>query len=183
VSRPGRAGAALVAALLCIAALPGLAAPTEVRDPNDARGWLDVRRVFKWGRPEHPGWRIVTGRRWRAKWLWDKGFLVLTLDTFGDPLPDYYVVIGSDGRGLDASLWRKRRGARDRRLRRVKAWRPDRRSVIVRLPLRHVFVGPRREHFGWFVQTLLTSRRCPRVCFDRVPDRGMITQPLPPHHL
>jgi hypothetical protein len=176
--RRRRALAATIAALLCATALPGIAASAEIRDPNDTPGWLEVRRVITWGREQRPAWRILTGPRWTARRLWDKGFLVLMLDTFGDARLDYHVVIASNGRGLEATLWRRRRRAPDRRLRRVDVWRPNRRNVVVRFRLGRVVVGPRRDHYRWFVETLLTARRCRRVCIDRVPNRGTVKHQL-----
>lgn len=40
-------------------------------------------------------------------------------------------------------------------------------------------IGERRLVYNWYVQTMFTGERCRRVCFDLVPDQGVVAEPLP----
>jgi hypothetical protein len=171
-----------IVALLVAAALavPSVTAHhARVTDPRDTRGPLDVRVVRSFG-TERPGWRITTYARWSNARIWDRGFVVVRLNTRGDRRANRYIVVTSDGRRLHAHLWQLRRNRRDRLVGRVAVWRPNRRTVTVRLPFERLNVGPRRVQYQWWVQTLWMGRGCPQVCIDRVPDRGRITEPLQP---
>jgi hypothetical protein len=170
----GRSVTALAAAALLL--VPSAAAArTVVRDPNDSPGLLDVRRVSRFGaRP--PVWKISTARRWSAARVQDRGYLLVFFDTFGDDRSDYYALVRSNGREMKARLMRDPRRARDRRIAYLTAWRRDKRSVSVRVPLRRM-TTPRRW-FVWRVETLLTGPRCKRVCFDVAPPSGR-REPLP----
>jgi hypothetical protein len=141
----------------------------KVGDPNDTTGVLDVRRVAG-GRPMRALFRVSTYARWSPKKIQDHGFVLVFLDTMPGRRFDYYVLARSNGRGMVAALYRDRTGKRDRRLRSVPAWRPDRRSVTVRVRLGKLRWPRRRDHYRWFAQTLYTSGKCRRVCFDVAPN-------------
>ena len=148
-----------------------------LRDPRDAPGLLDLSRVRS-GAGRTPGWTIATYARWTNRRLRDRGFFLVQLDTVGDGDPDYYALTRSTGGRLSARLFRHRRG-KDRGVSRLGVGRPDRRTARVRVPLRKM----RRRAGGtysWYVETLWTSDRCPRVCFDRAPDRGAVSEPPSP---
>ncbi len=173
-------------AIAALAVAVGLALPViamargpSLRDPNDTHGPLDVRRVFQAGK-KRPTWRVRTGPRWRAKRLYERGFTLVYLDTFGEPRADYYALIRSNGKRMRGSLHRDRTAPKpDRRISGLMVWRRDRRSVSVRVPLRKVFVPSRRDSFRWHVRTVTISRRCrSAACLDRAPDRGAIERPL-----
>jgi hypothetical protein len=147
-------------------------------DPNDTRGPLDVKSVRSWGRARRPGWRVITFARWSAERVWDRGFVMVFLDTRRSDRFDYYALVRSNGSKMRARLFRDRRRRRDRDLGPLAAWRPSRRSVSVRVPFRKLRVGDNRAFYRWQVQTLFTGSRCRRVCFDVVPDRGPVLEPL-----
>jgi hypothetical protein len=173
--------ALLVASLGALIAVPLLAgARTPLRDPNDTTGPLDVRRVVVKTAGAKPVWRIETGPRWTVRSLRDRGYVLVFLDTFGTQRPDYYALIRSDGRRLRGSLLRDRVGKRDRHVSWLDVWRKDRSSVSLRVPLRKSRVGKRRDAYSWSVQTLMTTPRCRRICFDGVPNRGTVEEPLRP---
>jgi hypothetical protein len=177
VSAP-RAAAAVV--VVCVAlAIPLLAAARRgaLRDGNDTKGPLDIRRVRLIGETK-PVWKTFMGRRWTARRLRDRGFVLVFLDTFAGERADYYVLARSTGSRLQATLYRDRAARGDRRVMRLDLWRRDRRSVSVRVPLRRLRVGAQRDRFDWYVQTLMSSGRCRRVCFDRAPNRGAVEEPL-----
>jgi hypothetical protein len=171
---------ALVAVIGVIAALLATLfanAATETRnDGNDVRGRLDVFRVKRWGAPENPGWSIFTRGRISTKEMWDRGFFVVELDTYGDGRFDYYALVKSNGRGINGSLWRNRKSNRDRRISKLSAWRSGRR-VSVRIPLSKVSTGGKeRVTYRWFVKTLFIGNHCRRVCIDRVPNKSSVTE-------
>lgn len=166
-----------IAALLLLQSLGVVASPR--RDSDDARGPLDVRRVAKVFL-KRPLWKVETYDRWTARRILDRGYMLVYLDSFGDERADYYVLVRSAARRLRGLLFRDRlRPARDRRIARIDVWRVDLRSASFRVPLRKMIVGSRRRVLRWYAQTLLTSRLCKRVCFDRVPDSGLVEDALP----
>src|SRR5918992_1327392 len=171
----------LVGALAAIClALPGVgtAHHLAVSDGNDVDGVLDIRRVAVYGRP--PTWNIGTHGRWRARSIWDRGFLVVAFNTFASARYDYYALIRSTGRRLRAELYRDRTKKRDYKVSSLKTWRPDRRSVKVRVPLDRMTFGKKRRYYRWHAQSLLTGPDCRRTCLDLAPDRSGVREPLAP---
>jgi hypothetical protein len=154
------------------------AGASVVAEGNDTRGALDVRRVDTLFRHK-PLWRVTTWSQWRAHEMRDRGYVLVHLDTFGSRRSDYYILIRASGERLRGLLFRNRvPPADDRRLGFVRVWRRDRRSVSVRLPLRRLGVGPEREVYRWYVQTIFTSRQCRRACLDRAPNSGAVEERL-----
>lgn len=166
-----------VSATLAWATL-ALASHSNLRDGNDTKGTMDVTRVETDGMAR-PRWRIATFASWRAIEIFDSGFALVRLDTYGGARFDYYALVRSNGNKLRASLWRDRREKRDYRMRSLAVWRPDRRSLTVRVPLQQVRVGERRLTYRWQVETLFTSAECSNVCIDFAPDAGGIDEPVP----
>ena len=149
-----------------------------VPDSNDTRGTMDVARVEKHG-SARPRWGVRTFTSWRVVEIFDSGFALVRLDTFGSPRFDYYALVRSDGNKLRASLWRDRATKRDYLMRALDAWRTDKRSLTVRVPLRRVFIGERRLTYRWQIETIYTGDVCPNVCFDFVPDSGGMQELVP----
>jgi hypothetical protein len=151
-----------------------------VAEGNDTKGALDVRRVDTLFRRK-PLWRITTWSRWRAREMRDRGYVLVHLDTFGLRRSDYYILIRSSGERLRGLLFRNRLPpANDRRFGFVRVWRRDRSSVSVRLPLLRLGIGPEREVYRWYVQTIFTSPKCMRACLDRAPNSGAVEERLGP---
>ena len=167
--------------LLALAA--ALAAPllasarhADVRDRDDTRGRLDIRRVEVTGTVTLPWWKVTTYGSWGAKQIWDRGFVVVYLDTFGTERPDYYVLVRSTGSRMVGILFRDRASKPDRKVTGVRVNRRNRRTVSASAPLRRM----RRRSSGvynWYVQSLFNSRDCARICFDRAPERGSVAEP------
>lgn len=168
--------AAAVAAGAVVAT--AIAGHVNLIDPNDTPGLLDVRRVELDG-TKRPRWRVFTFSRWSTEDVFDSGFTLVRLDTFGSPRFDYYALIRSNGFRLRASLWRDRATKRDYKVDGLAVWRPSRASLAVRVPLRKVRIGKRRIAYHWIVETLFTSDKCRSVCIDFAPDAGRIAEPLP----
>lgn len=171
-------GVALAAVLLVGLAGPAQAAP-DLRDPNDTRGPLDVRSVDRVG-GSRPIFKIVTASRWRARRLFERGFLLVHVDTFGTRRADYYALVSSNGRRMLGTLVRDRRRAQnDTRVGSLPVWRRNGRSASVRLPLARLFFGNRRLFYRWHVRTIMIKRRCWKsVCIDRGPDGGALRENL-----
>lgn len=170
-------GIAGIVAGACLGAI-AFARHVDVNDPNDVKGLLDVRRIEVQG-VKRPRWKVITFATWGTEAVFDSGYFMVRLDTYGSPRFDYYALVRSNGSRLLASLWRDRAEKRDYKMTGVAVWRPSRTSMSVRVPLGKLKVGTRRAFYGWFVETLFTSDKCPRVCIDRVPDQGRVDEPLP----
>jgi hypothetical protein len=173
-----RIALALVAGIMAWSSAPAFGGPANLPDRNDSKGVLDVRKVERFG-IERPGFHIVTCCRWSTHRIWDKGFFLVRFDTYGGKRFDYYALVRSDGRQMLASSWRDRRRQHpDRYLGPLVEWRPNRRSVTVRVDLSDMYLGGRnRLTYRWKVETMFTSRHCHRVCFDRAPNKKAVTEP------
>ena len=158
--------------------LPLLAAARhlDVRDRDDTKGLLDIRRVEVNGGRNLPRWGVFTFPAWSMEDVWDTGFVLVRIDTAGTPRPDYYALVRSNGSDLLAALYRDRQRGRDRRIRSLKVVKESRRSLSVAIDLSRL---KRRNSktYSWFVQSLFSSGRCPNVCIDRAPDRGKVAEP------
>lgn len=160
-----------VAAGLLAAGPPAAANHTDQADSNDTSGVLDVSAVFHRHDTVPPSWEVVTFARWTPKSIWDAGYILVWIDTFGDEAPDYYALVRSTGHGLAGSLWRDRR-RKDAFAARLRTTRANQRSVRVAVPFRKMEIGAHRTIYRWSVQTILTGGPCSRPCFDVVPDGG-----------
>jgi hypothetical protein len=177
-----RKTAAVVVLTVAMSALTPFAARAGHVDPpdgNDTPGKLDVRRV-RTGTGWRPYWKIGTFGTWRVRQIWDKGYFLVQLDTFGDSDFDYYALVRSARDRLRASLWRDRARKRDRFLRGLTAWRKTRRSVSVRVPLRSVRFPDSQPFYFWQARTLYqNSKKCRRWCIDAAPNQTPVAEPRP----
>ena len=181
MNRRTAARAALaLCALVAAASVPLIASADHatVRDPNDAKGPFDVRRIEVEG-TRVARYDVVMFPRWTVARVWDRSYALLYFDTFGGEAPDYYVLVRSDGYRMRARLYRDRARKKDRPLAFVKAWRPGKRSFAVRVPLRKMKFPDERLLYYWWVQTLHTGTECKTVCFDRAPNAQRVTEPAP----
>jgi hypothetical protein len=179
-TRHAARAALALCALLAAGSLPFVASADHigVRDQNDAKGPFDVRRVKVEG-TRRPRYDVVTFPRWTVARVWDRSYALLYFDTFGGEAPDYYVLVRSDGYRMRARLYRDKARKKDRPLAAVKAWRPGKRSFAVRVPLRKMKFPDQRLVYHWWVLTLHTGPACKKVCFDRAPNDGKVTEPAP----
>lgn len=166
--------AALCGLLLC-SPLGASAGHVDPGDGNDTAGPLDVRRVVAWARNSNPVWTIRTWNRWTRRSIWDSGHLLVHFDSFGSAGFDYYALIRSTGTRMRGLLFRAADG-RDYVVSGLEVWRPDGRSVAVVVPLRRLRLPVTRTYYRWLVRTLYTGNGCGRVCIDRVPDAGPVTE-------
>jgi hypothetical protein len=150
----------------------------DPRDPNDTRGPLDVKKVDVVHR-RTPRFEIITWRGWTARQIWDHGFGLVRLDTFGSSRFDYYALVRSTGSRLRGYVFKDRARRPDRRLFAVRTSKASRRSFRVRIPLRRLRMPESRAMYRWEIQTLFVSSRCRRTCFDFVPDQGSVRERNP----
>ena len=167
--------------VLILALAPSMlvrASHIDLADADDTAGSMDVRTVQTLGSARRPAWRVVTFSKWKIRDIWDRGQILVFLDTFGDGGADYYALVYSAGAQMNASLWRTRDGRRDRRLKELTVWRKDDRSVSVIVSLKELRFEDARPYYRWRVETLWRSNACPRVCFDFIPDDGFMREVL-----
>jgi hypothetical protein len=161
---------------LSLSPTPAGAHHTDTADPNDTKGRLDIRevRLAHTGRPELT---VVTFARWTPAQIWDRGSFFMFLDTQGDERAEYYVLVRSTGKRLEATLWRDRAGAPDVLIKAVASDRTAR-SVTVRIPLNALTIGGSRTAYFWWVNSTFTGKVCRRTCIDRAPNADAIEQEL-----
>lgn len=159
--------------------LPVAAGPVDLADPNDTTGRLDVR-VVTFDIDTGPlTWRFTTFGPWTASQIWDRGYLLVQLDTKGDERIDHVIIVGSDGRELVATLLRVRRDGRQVEVSSLHVDKDGPRGASVSVALHKLSIGANRTSFSWSALTSFTGTVCRRTCFDLVPDVGVVEQPLP----
>ena len=180
MSRPYllRASAPFAAALATVAlvAIVASAHHTDLLDPNDTRGKLDVRQVRLAHQPLPPVWTVVTFAEWRTAEMWDRGYILVLLDTSGGERADYYLLVRSIGSVLRGSLWRARIFGPDSYVGNVPVKRLSPRSASVQVSLSRLKFGAKRSSYRWWVQTVFTGLTCQRTCQDRAPNRESVLQ-------
>lgn len=172
-------GLSLVLSLMPFGGGRVIAADTDLMDPRDTDGKLDVRGVELDHTGEPLTWLVRTYGSWTIKEIWDRGFIVIDLDTTAGPEADHYLLVRSDGRHLKGNLYRVRDSGRDARLGAVEVRHPDTRTVKIEFDLGRIGVGSGRTSFGWDVLSIYSAKHiCRNACFDSAPDAGMVTQPI-----
>jgi hypothetical protein len=172
MSRALRVLAPFVAAFatVLLVSLAAGAHDTDLTDPDDARGLLDISQVRLAHEGVPPAWTIVTFARWGVLRMWDEGYLIVWLDTQEGPDPEYYALIRSNRYLLEGTLWRARIYGPDSFVKRLEVWRQSGRSASVRVRLINLAFGPKRTFYRWWVSTVYTSDSCRRSCHDRAPN-------------
>ena len=169
--------AGLVLAL--VLAIPAWARHSDQPDPNDTDGRLDLRKVVFDHHPGPPRWTATSFQRWTAEQIWDRGYVIVELDTRGDEAVDYLLVVGSDGTELGGHLFRIRRDGTQVELATIDTEKAGSRSAEVSVALHKLSIGSERTAYYWAVLSSLVGSACPQTCLDRVPDAGMVEQLLP----
>lgn len=175
-SRFIRAAAPFAAALVTIVLMTVAAGAhdTDFQDPGDVRGKLDVKQVRLAHGP--PTWTIVTFGEWTTRRMWDRGYMMILLDTQSGVSPEFYLLVRSTGTALQGSLWRARSYGPDSYLGSVPTRRPSLRSASVQVSLKRLTFGANRSFYRWWVLTVYTNHACPRTCHDRAPNGGTVLQ-------
>jgi hypothetical protein len=121
----------------------------------------------------------MTHNAWSSRSLWDRGYLLVQLDTLAGQRFDYFALVSSKGAGMRAALFRDRARKPDYRVARLGVWRINKRGVKVRIPLGKTRIAKGRSFFRWKARTLFTGKGCRRTCVDIAP-LGAIKEPLGP---
>jgi len=167
--------AAAVVTVALVAAIAG-AHDADITDPNDTQGKLDIQEVRLAHEPGPPRWAIVTFGEWRTKQIWDRGYLIVMLDTRRGIAAEHYLLVRSAGATLVASLWRIRSVGPDSYLGAATVKRWSLRNATVQVRLSRLEFGASRTFYRWWVETLFTSDLCRRTCLDRAPDVDAVLQ-------
>ena len=167
------AGAAITVAL--VAAVAG-AHDADITDPDDTRGKLDIQQVRHVHETGPLRWAFVTFSEWGTKQIWDRGYLIVMLDTRSGVAPEYYMLVRSAGTTLVGSLWRIRSVGPDSYLGPAPVKRWSLRNATVEVGLSRLEFGASRTFYRWWAETLFTSDLCRRTCHDRAPDVDSVLQ-------
>ncbi len=176
--RAVRAAAPFVATFVTVLliAIVARAHDTDLLDPDDTRGKLDVRQVRLAHDAGPPLWTVVTFARWGIGEMWDRGYVMVLLDTQGGEAPDFYLLVRSNGSAMGGMLWRVHAYGPDSYLGTVPVQRLSLKSVSVQVSLSRLTFGTNRKFYRWWVHTVYTSDICRRTCHDRAPDRASVLQ-------
>jgi len=168
---------ALVVGVALLVPLFAFARHADVTDGNDTKGPLDIKRS-ELVQVSPAKWNVKTWVGWKAAEVWDRGFVVVYIDTFGSSRVDYYALVRSNGSKMVGALYRDRANKKDFKVRSVRAGHPQRRLVRVVVPLGQL---RRRDSkvFRWYTLTMFSGERCKRFCFDRAPNEGAVIEPGP----
>jgi hypothetical protein len=177
-SRSQRTIAPFACAVITVALIAAIAGAhdTDITDPNDTRGKLDIQEVRLAHQPGPPRWAIVTFGEWRTKQIWDRGYLIVMLDTRRGVAAEHYLLVRSTGPTLVGSLWRIRSVGPDSYLGSAPVKRWSRRNATVQVRLSRLEFGASRTFYRWWTETLFTSDLCRRTCHDRAPDVDAVLQ-------
>lgn len=171
---------AVVAAAAVAVVVPALGAThTDTSDPNDTDGVFDLAEVALDHYPGPLRWTFRTFGGWSVREVWDRGYLVIALDTRGDDGIDERIVVRSDGEALVATLGTVRSDGEDHVRATLSASKDSRRRASVEVSVRRLLIGRGREAFTWYAYSLFTGSSCQRTCIDLVPDDGRLEQLLP----
>jgi hypothetical protein len=170
--------APFAAALVTVAVVAVIAGAhdTDFTDPDDSRGRLDLERVRLAHQPGPPRWTLATYGEWRTAEMWDRGYLMVLLDTQGGAGAEYYLLVRSAGTALQGSLWRIRNVGPDSYLGSVPVDRWSRRSATVQVGLSRLTFGASRAFYRWWTETLFTGELCRRTCHDQAPNGDPVLQ-------
>jgi hypothetical protein len=94
---------AAVATVIAMTMVAG-AHDTDFNDPNDTRGKFDVSKVRLAHQPAPPIWTIVTFQEWGIREMWDRGYLMVMLDTQMGAPADHYALVRSEVFSLEGTL-------------------------------------------------------------------------------
>lgn len=150
--------------------------PKNPRDPNDAGGILDVKRV-EISNGDRWSWRVSTRGRWSLRRLWDDGYLIVYLDTRDSERSDFYLLGRSTGGRMRGALFRDGTG-RDPRIGGVRVRHPTRHTARFLFDLDRIDVEPARDYVRWSARTILINGKCAKGCFDRVTNEGALPMPI-----
>lgn len=170
----------VLAAVMLLGARPAWANHTDQTDPDDVAGRLDLEAVLLRHDAQPFVWTFRTFREWRPREIWDRGYLLVELETRGDQDVDYVALVRSTGRRLEGVLLRTRLDGKQVKVRGLDAWKAGPDGAAIAVPLDALRFGASRTSFRWSATSLFTGNVCRATCIDRIPDDGLVAQELPP---
>ena len=172
----------LVVFIACVVAalsLPALASHEVVKDDDDVKGRLDIRRVVM--EEDQPRvWNIMTYRGYKPEAIFDKGYLLVYFDVRQDPRFDYYLLLRARFDEIKGNLWRDYREANDVIVGQSRVRKTNNRTVTATVPFKRMLIPKSRLEYRWQARTLSSGPKCRRVCIDKAPDNRAVTELLVP---
>ena len=162
-------------AIVMFLTLPALASHEDVTDKQDVAGRLDVRRV-KMTDEKPREWFITTYQGHRAERIFDKGYFLVYFDVRNNERFDYYLLLRPTWDGIKGNLWRDYPKANDEIVGRSRVRHPSNRTIRATVPFRRMLIPEGRLEYSWQVRTIFTGKSCRRVCIDKAPDVGTVTE-------
>ena len=159
--------------------LPAFASHEPVRDPNDVKGRLDIRRVtMEEGQPRT--WNITTFRGYKPENIFDKGYLLVYFDVRQDERYDYYLLLRSERDRIKGNLWRDYREANDQIVGQSRVRMTNNRTISATVKFTRMLIPESRLDYRWEARTLVSGPSCRQVCIDKAPNKGGVTELLVP---
>ena len=169
----------LTACVVLALSLPALASHEIVRDDNDTKGRLDIRRVvMEEGTPRT--WSITTYRGYKTEDIFDKGYLLVYFDVRQDTRFDYYLLLRPTFDKIKGNLWRDYEEANDQIVGQSRVRKTNNRTIAATVPFKRMMIPESRLEYRWQARTIVSGPTCHRVCIDRAPDVGAVTELLVP---
>ncbi|MGH2788963.1 MAG: hypothetical protein ACRDJV_13835 [Actinomycetota bacterium] len=176
-----RARIALALTVVAVAIIVPLVAGANhvvVRDGNDVRGLLDIRRVTMTG-GRWPTFKVGMRGRWTNREIFERGFILVFFDVRNGERGDYYALARSTGGNVVANLYRDRQFKSDRHVRSLSEWRAGPKSISIKVPLSSMKFDSARVFYRWYAETVFTGDSCRRVCLDFAPNGDAVVEPRP----
>jgi hypothetical protein len=157
--------------------------PEDIPDGNDSRSPMDLARVHVETGP-NPIWRLTTFREWSIGGARDRAFFLVLIDALGGDDPDYTALVRSNGAQMLGTLFRTGPGG-EFAVASLGVWRPDGRSVSVRVPFSLLerdgsrLVDARTATARWQAETLFNGPGCRQTCFDLAPSFASVAMARP----
>jgi hypothetical protein len=163
-----------VVAIVMLVMLPASATHEVVQDSNDVKGHLDLRRIEMKEGPRR--WLISVRRGFNADHIYDKGYFLIYLDTFGDDRFDYYVLLRSVRDRIKGDLWRDKQKKNDEVVASTRVWRRNDKTVVTTVPFGKIRHPKSKLDYRWHVRTLWSGPTCREICIDRAPNGRSVTE-------
>lgn len=171
----------LMVGVMLVLALPALASHQDVSDDNDVDGRLDIRRVkMREGSPRK--WIITTYKGYKAEDIFDKGYMLVYFDVRGDKRFDYYLLLRPVWDKIRGNLWKDYKEANDEMVGHSRVRKRSNRTITATVPFKKMKIPNSRVDYRWHARALFAGPNCRRVCIDRAPDVGSVTDLLVPAH-
>lgn len=165
--------------VMFVLTLPALASHQDVSDGNDVDGRLDVRNVeMEEGPPRK--WSITTYKGYKPEEIFDKGYMLVYFDIRGDERFDYYLLLRPVWDEIRGNLWKDYKKANDEIIGHSRVRKPNNRTITATVPFKKMKIPNNAIDYRWHVRALFAGPNCRRVCIDRAPDVGSVTELLVP---